>query len=318
MQKMTHRITPELEELQNNCDDKCSLCGTKFIHACTIHEGYANDGTPIIVGDCCAHKLFETAIRTYWNETKYEVPEDSSILWRYMEFSKFISLLINKSIHFSRIDCLDDIFEGAKGTEHNKQKWDDFYLNFFRDAIRNPPEGSVINLTDEEIEERAKNNLKALSEFGEKARQEFYVSCWHESNNESESLWRLYCPPLSPGLVIQTTFENLKNCIYEPHIRIGRVNYIDYNKQFASINDNVFYKRQSLNHEKEVRAAIFRHDDSEKLGIHKPVNLSKLINKIVVSPFAPNWFQEVLESTVKQYEFTFDIKPSEMLLKPFY
>ena len=42
-----------------------------------------------------------------------DAPEPQAILWRYLSFARFISLLHSAQLHFTRIDGFDDHFEGA-------------------------------------------------------------------------------------------------------------------------------------------------------------------------------------------------------------
>ena len=40
-------------------------------------------------------------------------PQDNAVLWRYMDFTKFVSLLDRRALYFSRADKLGDPFEGS-------------------------------------------------------------------------------------------------------------------------------------------------------------------------------------------------------------
>ena len=51
-------------------------------------------------------------------------------LWRYMDFTKFVAMLASKSLYFSRVDRLDDAFEGAFPTLQQPS------IGFFRDDER--------------------------------------------------------------------------------------------------------------------------------------------------------------------------------------
>jgi hypothetical protein len=42
-----------------------------------------------------------------------DAPEPQAILWRYLSFARFVSLLHSERLHFKRIDRFDDHFEGA-------------------------------------------------------------------------------------------------------------------------------------------------------------------------------------------------------------
>jgi len=48
----------------------------------------------------------------YETHPKLDEPEDTASLWRYMDFQKFFAILENKALHFTRLTCLDDPFEG--------------------------------------------------------------------------------------------------------------------------------------------------------------------------------------------------------------
>ena len=319
MQPMTQRFTIELRRLQRDSHDQCSLCGKPFREANTAHAGYSNDGSPIYVGDCCQSRISETAARFYWKPREFDVPIGNASLWRYMDFAKFVGLLKDRQLYFSRADCLGDRFEGAKGVIPNKAKWDEHYLKFFRDAIRNPPPGNKCNFTDEEVELQAQRLLREMADSGQTELRTTYVSCWHESNVESEALWRLYCPPPSPGIAIRTTYSALNMSLGDdPDISIGRVRYIDFQKGFAGVSGAIFRKRESLSHEREVRAVIHDFSDRDTLGKLRPIDLGQLIVAVIVSPFAPTWFDAILRETMSRFGVAVCTVSSELLLEPFF
>jgi hypothetical protein len=319
MQPMTGRFTMELLRLQRDCHGLCCSCARFFKVADTAHAGYASDGTPLYVGDCCASKLGETATRTYWQPRAFEIPENDASLWRYMDFSKFILLVKEKSLYFARADHVGDKFEGAKGASTNRTVWDDYYLRFFRESILNPPDGKRLNLSPEQLQLEAERLLKNLAASGHRQLKTTYLSCWHESETESEALWRLYCPPPSVGVAIHASYGSLNESLGDdPDISIGRIRYIDFRKDFAGPNDAIFRKRHSLSHEREVRAVIHKQNNQQGFGIHRPVDLNLLIHQIVISPFASEWFEGVLRDTMMKFGVTIDIIHSELMLEPFF
>jgi hypothetical protein len=132
---MTHRLTDEAKYLRRTYIPYCLLCSRPFKHGDTRHIGYLADGRAIQVGDCCAHLLVETAVRYVGAVRPIETPASAKILWRYMDFSKYISMLATYTLYFSRIDHLNDPFEGAMGSEDNEEEWCTFYLSYFRDSM---------------------------------------------------------------------------------------------------------------------------------------------------------------------------------------
>lgn len=316
---MTHRFTLELKKLERDSHDTCSSCGRHFRDGETSHSGYDAEARPLYVGNCCTSRIQETAARYHWTEHPYEIPPDTASLWRYMDLAKFVSLLRDRSIYFARADHLGDSWEGAKGAQNNKGAWDTHYLRFFQEAIRNPPEGYKCEKSDDEIEAEANQLLEQLESSGSADLRMTYVSCWHENETESEALWRLYCPPQTAGIVIRTTFADLKRVFDNDFsVRIGRVRYVDFRTQFAGINDAIFRKRKSLQHEQEVRAVIRRHPGKETSGLTRHVELAALIKEVVVSPFSPAWFESIVSDLLRRYELPVSVKTSELLSQPFF
>jgi len=316
---MTQRYTVELRRLERDSHDNCSLCGRPFKPAEAAHSGYAADGRPLYVGSCCEANIAETAARYHWEPRAYEVPPPSALLWRYMDFAKFVSLLRDGALFFSRADLLGDRYEGAKGLLANKSKWDQYYLKWFREALRNPPPGADFGLSPEELEKRAQKFIVDLEALGKDGLRTTFVSCWHESEGESEALWRLYCPPSSAGVAIRTTFTALNLSLGDdPDTKIGRVRYIDFRKSFAGPNDAIFRKRQSLSHEREARAVIHRIEARDEPGIRVPADLKQLMQALVISPFAPVWFQDVLNETMSRFNVVAPTMTSDLTSEPFY
>ena len=49
----------------------------------------------------------------YKKDDHLTIPDENDKIWRYVDFSKFLSLLEDSAIFFSRADKLDDPFEGS-------------------------------------------------------------------------------------------------------------------------------------------------------------------------------------------------------------
>ena len=69
--------------------------------------GYTKDSSPLCVGDCCATKLREVVLRVMNFPLPYEVPPKNARLWRYMDFTKFVSLLSKKALQNLRTVTLE-------------------------------------------------------------------------------------------------------------------------------------------------------------------------------------------------------------------
>jgi len=101
------------------------------------------------------------------------------------------------------------------------------------------------------------------------------------------------------------------------------VKYIDFDT-YAEPDDQIYFlKRESFEHEREVRAVVednfsFMGDPHPQAprfsagGDYVPVDLTRLIAEIYVPPGAPAWFKRVVESIVQRYGYDFPIRQSEL------
>jgi hypothetical protein len=237
-----------------------------------------------------------------------------------LDFSKFIAMLQQRGIYLSRADRFDDRFEGATGLVARQASWDEYYLAYFRKLVVSPPDGYPIpKYTAEQIEAEANRLLQSMKGFALEARQ-FLVSCWHAGETEAEALWRLYSTLATPGVAIVSTVGKLWDaCAQYDEAIVGRVHYVDFRRSFASIqNERIFQKRKSLSHEQEVRIVL---PNERRSPIERKIlacDLEKLVSEVVISPFAPSWFFDVIFDVLRRYEYSFDLKQSELLDEPFF
>jgi len=319
MQEMTHKHTRELDQFYKRNRKKCTNCGHEFSESETAHLGYLKDRSPAVLCDRCDILLDETVVRYYWMKEPFESPNPEDKLWRYMDIAKFISMLSTSSLYFAPASSFDDPFEGAKGTVDRENTWNDYYLDFFRYAIKTAPGISQADSSGEKLENTAQRLLRELAQSGINDRKNTCISCWHCNDFESEAMWKLYSANASNAVAIQTTYQQLYQALGEdPYVDIGKVKYIDYKKNFSGIGFSAFwYKRKSFEHEREVRALIRNYENSGK-GILHPVNLNTLVQNIYVSPYAPEWFAEVVRNVVSKYDLNKPVLYSTMADQPFY
>lgn len=236
-----------------------------------------------------------------------------------MDLAKFISILEGQALYFARADKLGDRFEGAAGFANRMAIFDAHNEEYFRKAILSLP--APHSPPDDEKVKRVSARLnKEMRAAMKRDLTKTFVNCWHANNSESEALWRLYCPPPQPGVMIEATAESLEASLGESsEVQIGRVQYLDFKSDFAGPYDRIFTKRKSLSHETEVRAVLKQHspkDDSD--GIVAPVDLNVLIKHVVPSPFSPAWIHVLLERIAVRYGVNLRLRRSELLEEPFF
>lgn len=318
--KSNGRITQGLRRMMTQQYNVCVSCQKRVPNGRPLFAGYDSDAKPLVVGACCAGRISELATPVYWYDALDLSVPDAQPVWRYMDFAKFVAMLQQGGLYFSRADKLNDPFEGASGLAKRENDWDNFYLKFFREIVVTPPPGYPKPLSSkEEVEEQAQHLLRQIKDITSTARNQL-VSCWHANEIESEALWRLYCPPPAPGVAIQSTVGQLWSaCADTYEARVGRVQYVDFRKTFALLqSERIFQKRMSLSHEEEVRIVLPNDFKSPLEGTVINCDLSALVSRVVTSPFAPPWFHSVVAGVVAKFGYTLDLRSSELLEQPFY
>jgi hypothetical protein len=232
---------------------------------------------------------------------------DLSIIWRYQDLSGFLVLLLSKALFFSPLDKLDDKWEGKCAS-------DQFIQQAF--GIAGDPQ-AVAN---------ARQILDKTMGF-------WRVNCWHRNKFESIAMWKLYTHG-KDGVAIQSTVQRLKDSIELPPQRkfvIGAVQYTGRVSNTTSATDPqepsagpLFTKRTSFAHEEEIRLAVAKDprkpvlDDrpEEQISQLVTVDLKILIERIVVSPYYPDWAIPTLKKIIEDAGLTVTVGTSDLLLLP--
>lgn len=298
----------------------CSNCGRRIVDDEIVYVGYDYEGNHTAVCEACKSLVQTLILKRVHKDRLYTVPERATRLWKFMDISKFLSLIQRNELYFRRADCFDDPYEGAKGIKKNETIWDEAYKEYLKELVKSAKKFTGKEIPDEEAQEQSLKLLNQLKENGKSWRSKSFVCCWHANEFESEAMWNLYTNDSKQGIAIQTTYNNLYLALdKDPDIYTGYVNYIDFSKQFASINDTLFYKLYSFAHEREVRSVIheFSNQDSST-GIYKPVDLVCLIENIYVSPTSQSWFYDVVKNIVEVYGLKKPVLQSTLNEEPFY
>lgn len=278
-----------------------------------------------------------------YEDKNYKIPNNDSCLWRYLDFAKFVSMLQKKALYFSKLSAFKDPFEGAIGILDNKNHFDKseillllFVLLGKPNASNevSPPSNEVFReaqriIADVEQNKASNEDLETynlavlgssrMSHIRPQKREFTFVNCWYESLYESDAMWTLYSKDTSNAVAIKTTYEKLHLSLgNNSAIQIGRLNYIDYNKQVKAINSPHWYKMQNFSNENEVRAVLIDPSEQNIDGKEIAVDLDILIDKIYVSPYCSTWFVNVIKDIIFKYGVNKEIHYSELSIKPLY
>ncbi|RVT77468.1 DUF2971 domain-containing protein [Flavobacterium sufflavum] len=226
----------------------------------------------------------------YHNNLNIKLPEDTeTVVWKYLDLSKFLDLLLSQKLFMSRSDKFEDQYEGT---------------------FSEP--------TYEEIKKLAIDNPDFINYY-KTHREKVAISSWHINEYESFAMWQIFTQN-SEGLAIQSTIGRLQKSLNpENHFKqyIGEVNYIDYKKEYIPFDDLFFpflFKRKSFQYEREVRIITDVTDSKIKLndGLKINVDINQLIEKIYIHPKSENWYKNLVIELVKQLGFDFTIEKSDL------
>ena len=215
--------------------------------------------------------------------------DPNTVIWKYLDLSKFLDLLISKRIFMSRSDKFEDQYEGT---------------------FSEP--------TFEEIRKIAQHNPTFL-DYYKTHRENVVVSSWHTNAYESFAMWQIFTKN-NEGLAIQSTLGRLQEALQkERHFEqyIGEVNYIDYKKEYIPFEDAFFpflFKRKSFQYENEIRVLTdVSHQNitiNDGLKIH--INIETLIERIYIHPKSENWYKKLVIELVEKLGFNFEIEKSDL------
>lgn len=249
-------------------------------------------------------------------QTREEVlTESDAMLWRYMKMERFLSLLKEGKVRFSRLDTLGDLHEAAISRPSLER-------NMAELSERLTAEGWTGTL-----EERRARVLFAESSPLALMRRQIYVSCWHRSDHESALMWAQYG---QSGIAIVSTIGRLDAAFPHPPdgvpVHVQPVQYIDPEVDDVDYLESYVHKLRVYRDEREVRAWLRLPDATRRLlpnDLHTPVcrmidcDLGILISTVYLAPKSTQ-FREVRQALDAAGLTTVRVNDSEISTVPEY
>lgn len=227
----------------------------------------------------------------YKSHSEIKTPDRDCIIWRYLSFEKFLSLLNDGQLYFARQDKFDDLHEAELSQKD-------------------------CNLFDEAVSGMSKELRREKTGCG-------YINCWVMSDVELYLMWNTYAS-LDKGIAIKSTIGNLIDSL-DPNdnrlVFISDVNYIDYNNDFtfdkaggsANLLARYYCKRKYFQQEAELRLVYYDYEaklDDDNIGVKFQVSLETLIDEIWIAPQAKDWFEFLIKAELKLHKIDKSIKRS--------
>jgi len=225
-----------------------------------------------------------------------EMPSRETPIWRYMDLAQFLDLITHRRLFFANGRNLTDRHEGAipEAIIASKRK-----------------ELESKGVSGRDLEEE----MAAFQMFEANAMVDLALfNCWSAEEEESYALWKIYLGGQKLGFAVKSTIGRLIDSIdkgkddYSEDYFIGRVRYSEElpdnskHRLFALTRKMPFYR-----YENEIRLIILNYPMSEggtrtpyplTIGRYVSVDTHELIEKAYLSPFAPGWFFNTIDSVV--------------------
>ena len=234
---------------------------------------------------------------TYTNSRELKKPKDKDKIWRYMDFTKFVSMLHYKSLHFTRVDTLKDPYDTS-------------IASYFAEHTNISPLA-----------------LKKTSEFEKARRRKIFVNCWHINAFESAALWKVYMKS-DEGIAFQSTVKKLVTVLEASNndlpFDLASVNYdtrkiikvdITPNGKPAKVfdmNEVLFTKRACFKYENELRVVVCIEKPKSTGFNWGDLAINSLIESIWVNPDASPWLFSLLKDLTKSYKIDAKVYKSKI------
>jgi hypothetical protein len=236
-------------------------------------------------------------------KTIHDADLDKTV-WRYLTFPKYISLLSYGALWFSKLNILEDEYEGSMP------------------AIADAEMLAGFQKFKEHLDPSLREQIDGLNKRNVKDGRELTVaSCWYLADSDSEKMWKEYSN-LSEGVAIKSTVRSLSQHVFcDPRIsHVGKVIYVDLEKYSMShyeanqAHHRAFLKKLKFRHENELRIVTMNFkgpmcvnmdgspltpdqyagagmNNFENRGLYVKTDLAQLIKATVLAPGASTWFE---------------------------
>ncbi len=239
----------------------------------------------------------------------------SDVLRRYLSLHKYISLITNKVLLFSRLDLFQDPFEGI-ATRSIKKIYMARHMpneDQMNDAIPQAMRNQVSNL-----KKSLESNYKKEALIKQKTQ---YINCWFKGERESMAMWNLYSTNTGVAIKINGQklvqyFKDLSNSNPElypdckficSNVTYLKLNPIDLNQKKIDIKYSALKKDESYKYESEYRFLIKTPESKSEIN----TDVKEIIvddnffgmTEVICHPEMPEWQIENIKNLSKIIHF---------------
>lgn len=215
------------------------------------------------------------------------LPDPSTVIWHYLPFEYFKALLNNRAFWFTRLD-------------KQKDKTDGTYTQANASEMTGPVKALLVNFGVKEPDREGQTRTNQI------LRKQTYVHCWSMRPHESAWMWHSFLNGETRSVVLRSTIGQVHYALSGQPVELKRILYCptriprpdhSYTAPFAA-KDKLKYEE-----EREVRLIMTMGLGASEDVEHKlaPVNLKKLIGKVIVNPLSPSEFRDEVQFELEKH-----------------
>jgi hypothetical protein len=264
-----------------------------------------------------------------WRAQLYNIREEEldNVVWRYLTFPKFISLVSYKALWFQRLCFLSDELEGTipGPTLASMKDSDEPWKQVFSDpALLAQIDG---------WHERNVVDGKSLT----------LANCWYLGDSETPQMWETYGQS-NESVVVRSTIRRLWTSTFLPSdfSFIGPVEYVDHSTfdmqhhMAHQAHHRAFLKDiRQFEHEREFRLTTMNirtpacldplgctltveevsgvgMNNFDSAGLYVRVNINELFGAVVTHPKAPEWFHNLIRHIQIKGHYPWSVEKSSI------
>lgn len=241
-------------------------------------------------------------------------PTENYQIAKYLDLTKFLSILQRRAMFFCRLDFMEDHFEGSIPKRNLLMR-----QNMFESSYK------MSSKFKKKDSKQIQEMVHGLNQMNSRFKSVTCISCWNKSISESAALWKIYSD-FHKGIMIVSKRSNVFEAFKDTEERIGmsEIKYIDYENDTipeGNINWPIIHKHRAYEYENEVRLIHtlpfepgIKYDWSkEELNNGKYINvdIDALIDEVIISPYSQQWYFDLIKDVCEKYKFEKPIRKSE-------
>jgi hypothetical protein len=245
----------------------------------------------------------KTLLPTLISSRNAPLPKGREYLWRYFDIHKFIHLLQNRTIRFTRMDQFEDPQEGIPLSA---------FVAYSEKANFDLMEGKTLSelILDAEKFKKIPPPLQKKLNAIHAIQKTSFLTCWFAEQRESVAMWNLYSN--ADGVAVKIPFAKLVGQLKVEKTKsisayyAGCLVYQDFKTIYKNTADEkvgkvALRKDHSFQHESEFRFVVRTNDHHLDLtGIDSlPLDLARVGLQVICHPRMSSWKKANVQNLLK-------------------